>query len=251
MLPGIALARRLAKHLVPEGDGRFDGDAQPRKKAVRPREVALPELPEAEEDFRLLFDGHTTRHWRMAGKGQFFVAQGALQAMPGNDLGLYWCTVATPPDFALRLEWLIAPADGQTVFAENAGVFVRFPHPDSKAYQNPAYVPVDHGFEIQIDPAGRGPEGQADFQTARTGAVYRFSGPETAPDAAPGVWNEFEIRVQGQSYRIMVNGQQAVDFTYRGDDRGLASTTAQPTYIGLQAYGGAKAAFRNIRIKAV
>ncbi len=41
MLPGVALARRLAKHLVPEGDGRLADDTQPPKPVAMPRPVAL------------------------------------------------------------------------------------------------------------------------------------------------------------------------------------------------------------------
>lgn len=251
MLPGVALARRLAKHLVPEGDGRLEGDTEPPKPVAMPRPVALADLPSDDEGFSLLFDGATTAHWRMAGKGQFFVVGEALQTLPGKDLGLVWCTVATPPDFVLRLEWFVAPRDGRTVFAENSGVFVRFPHPDGAAYHNPAWVPVDLGFEIQIDPQGLGPNGEPDFRTARTGAVYSLAGPEVHPDAPAGRWNQFEIHVEGQRYRVMTNGNQTADFTFDGQDRGLPSTAASPSFIGLQAYSGAKAAFRRIRIRAL
>lgn len=236
MLPGVALARRLARHLVPEGDGRLAGDKEPPKPVAMPRPVPVADLPADDDGFRLLFDGATAEHWRMAGKGQFFVIGGALQSLPGNDLGLIWCTVPSPPDFVLRLDWLVAPRDGTTVFAENSGVFVRFPHPDGKAYHNPAWVPVDHGFEVQIDPRGLGRNGEADVQTARTGAIYDRAGPSERPDAPAGRWNEFEIRVEGQRYVVSTNGVQTVDFTNDSEDRGFASTSSLPSFIGLQVY---------------
>ena len=256
MLPGIALVRRLAKHLVPEGDGRLEGDPAPTKPFTLDTEdeapVALPDRPPPDtEDFEPLFDGRTTARWRMAGKGQFFVTGGALQTIPGNDLGLLWCTTPTPPDFMLRLEWFLAPRDGVSVFVENSGVFVRFPHPDSKRFHNPAWVPTLHGFEIQIDPEGRAPDDRLDVAQFRTGAVYSFAGPQDRPDAPSGQWNAMEIRVDGQRYQVSVNGQQTADFTFDGQGRGLPSTNANPSYIGLQAYGGAKVAFRNIRIREI
>lgn len=251
MLPGIALVRRLAKHLVPEGDGRLKGDTQLPKPVAMPRTVALSELPAGGDGFTRLFDGATTAHWRLAGKGQFFVAGDALQTIGGTDLGLAWCTVPTPANFLLRLEWLVAPSDGDTVFAENSGVFLRFPHPDSAAYHNPAWVPVDRGFEVQIDPGGRGPDGEIDFPTARTGSIYRLAGPERPPDAAAGRWNQFELRVEGQRYQVSVNGTPTVDFTNDNAERGRPTTEGSPSFLGLQLYGGAKAAFRNILVKAL
>jgi choline dehydrogenase-like flavoprotein len=251
MLPGIALARRLAKHLVPEGDGRLEGDTQPPKPIAMPRPVALSELRTDGDGFTRLFGGATAAHWRLAGKGQFFVVGDALQTIGGTDLGLAWCTVPTPPNFLLRLEWLVAPSDGVTVFAENSGVFVRFPHPDSAAYHNPAWVPVDRGFEIQIDPNGRGPDGEIDFPTARTGSIYRLAGPDRPPDAPAGRWNQFEIRVEGERYRVSVNGSAAVDYTNDQAGRGAPTGEGSPSFLGLQLYRGAKAAFRNVLIKAL
>ena len=253
MLPGIALVRRLAKRLVPEGDGRLPGDPTPLKPYRLPLDappVPVPDLPPPDaEGFQPLFDGRSSAQWRMAGKGELFVLDGALQLIGGAGLGLAWCTTPAPPDFALRLEWLVAPRDGHEVFVENSGVFLRFPHPDSMGFHNPAWVPVFHGFEVQIDPEGRGPDGRLDVPASRTGAVYSFAGPAEPPDAPAGRWNRFEIRVSEQRYEVEVNGEQVVDFTYEGEDRGLPGTPEEPTFIGLQAYGGAKAAFRGIALK--
>lgn len=249
MLPGIALARRLAKHLVPEGDGRLAGDTQPPKPVAMPRSVDLAELPAAADGFTRLFDGSTAAHWRLAGKGQFFIVGDALQTIGGTDLGLAWCSVPTPGDFQLRLEWLVAPADGNATTAANSGVFLRFPQPDTAAYHNPAWVPVDRGFEVQIDPNGLGPDGRRDFPTARTGGIYGLAGPQSAPNAEAGTWNQFEIRVQGQRYRVSVNGSPTVDFTNDNAARGVPTAAGAPSFVGLQLYPGARAAFRNILIK--
>ena len=47
-----------------------------------------------------------------------------------------------------RLQWLRWDQWG------NSGVFVRFPNPNTKGYNNTAYVAIDFGFEVQIDEAG-------------------------------------------------------------------------------------------------
>ncbi len=106
--------------------------------------------------------------------------------------------VATPPDFILRLEWQLATADGEIVFTENSGVFIRFPHPNSKSFHNPAYVPVEYGFEVQIDPQGLAEDGRTDVAEFRTGGIYSLDGPSERPNAPPGRWNDMEIDVRGR-----------------------------------------------------
>ena len=174
---------------------------------------------------------------------------GTLEAVPGTDIGLYWNTEPTPADFVLKLEWLSRQED------DDSGVFIRFPHPDSKGYNNTAFVGVDFGFEVQIDQRGA-PDGAA---VHKTGAIYNFAGPMN-PEALPvrplGQWNEYEIRVQGQTYTVFLNGKQITQFTFtvgsdgQHPDRGLPSTTNAPRYIGLQIHTG-RVAFRNIQIKAL
>lgn len=126
--------------------------------------------------FRNLFDGSDTGKWRMTtardqpGRDEparFEVVDGAFEAVPGRDIGLWWHTDPTPPDFLLSVEWLMT---GPT---DNSGVFVRFPDPQSKGYDNAAWAAVDFGFEIQIDNLGR-PDGDPVHLTA---AVYEMAAP--------------------------------------------------------------------------
>jgi choline dehydrogenase-like flavoprotein len=234
MLTCTALARRLADRL------------------------GTPMPPTPDPGFTLLFDGVNTNKWRMSSirnqpghddPGHFIVVDGALQAITGTDIGLYWHTDPTPPNFILKLEWLRWSED------DNSGVFVRFPDPDSKGYNNTAFVGVDFGFEIQIDQRAV-PDGAA---VHKTGAIYTFQGPAN-PDALPvnppGEWNQYEIRVQGQTYTVFLNGQQITvfNFTPGSDaahpDRGLPSTSAVPRFIGLQSHTG-RVTFRRIQLKAL
>lgn len=232
MLTGVALARRMADHLMaPSG---FTPDA----------------------GFTALFDGVSNANWRMAtgSGGNFIAVDEVLEAVPGgNELGLYWCTTPTPANFVLKLDWLRTGND------DNSGVFVRFPHPDSKGYANTHYVAVDFGFEVQIDEVGQAPAGQpAGLGIHRTGAIYSQPGQLlTQQPARPlGQWNQYEIRVQDQQYTVLLNGSQVSSFLFTAGsdgahpDRGLASTDAVPRFIGLQAHTG-RVLFRNIQIQAL
>ncbi|MGH9662456.1 MAG: family 16 glycoside hydrolase [Bryobacteraceae bacterium] len=225
MLTGIALARRLADKLAARAP------------------VAL------EPGFQALFDGADRSKWHMStirnqpgrdNPGRFDLVDATLESVPGSDLGLLWCTTPTPPNFVLRLEFLMFQA-----FA-NSGVFLRFPDPESKGYNNSAFVPVDFGFEVQIDENGSLPANQ------RTGAIYNQAGQTLTPQPArpPGQWNEFEIRAQGQIYTVLLNGQQVTRFENTNTNRGLATTPNAPSFIGLQTHT-ARVAFRNLRIKAL
>jgi hypothetical protein len=229
MQSGIALARRLADRLVPP---------------------PTPFVP-AEPGFTALFDGFNTSKWRMSSitgqppdksnPGNFIVVDGTLEATPGNDLGLFWYTDPMPADFVLKLEWLRWTNDG------NSGVFVRFPKPDGKGYNNQAYVGVHFGFEVQIDELGA-PDALA---IHKTGAIYdEPSQTLTQQPAKPaGQWNEFEIRVQGQTYTVLLNGTQATVFSNPHAGRGLPSAPGAPSFIGLQSHFGSRVAFRKIRMQ--
>jgi choline dehydrogenase-like flavoprotein len=221
MLTGVALARRLAEHLSPP----------------------VTEPPPPPDGFTLLFNGWNTDGWRMAGKGDFIVVDSTLESAPGSDLGMSWCKkTPMPANFVLRLEWLRWRQD------DNSGVFVRFPDPDSKGYDNTAYVAVHFGFEVQIDELAR-PDG---LPLHRTGAIYDQPGQlfSQQPARPPGEWNDMEVRVEGQTYTVRLNGVQVSQFHNSDPNRGLPSTPQAPSYIGLQAHTG-RVAFRNIRYKAL
>lgn len=230
MLTGIAFTRRLADHLIPK-----------------------PVTTTVEPGFELIFDGLSANRWRMStiqnqpphisDPGSARVGGGNLEIASGNDLGLLWYTEPMPADFVLKLEWL------RFRHEDNSGVFVRFPHPDSKGYNNTAWVGVHFGFEVQIDELGA-PDG---LGIHRTGAIYNEPSQTLTLQAAnpAGQWNEFEIRVQGQTYTVFLNGVQVTSFTNTDPSRGLPSTPAAPSFIGLQAHPGSRMAYRNIRYKAL
>ena len=66
-----------------------------------------------------LFNGRDTTGWRMAGKGNFAVEDGALQTHGG--MGMLWYEGRKFRDFTLRVEWKAHDR------CNNSGIFVRFP----------------------------------------------------------------------------------------------------------------------------
>lgn len=230
MLTGVALARRLGDDLAAS-------------------------QPFVATDGTVLFNGFDRSKWRMttirnqgnSNSGSMRVINGALETVAGNDMGIYWHTDPTPPDFILRLQWLRWSEEA------NSGVYLRFPNPESKGYNNTAYVADDFGFEIQIDERG-------DMPVHRTGAVYRKDNRtdgETLnqiPARPVGAWNDYEIHVQGQTYRVKLNGKEVCVFNntmYPG--RGAPSSSVAPSYVGLQVYPNPRSqvAFRHVRIEAI
>ncbi len=245
MLSGVALARRLADHLVP---------------------LPTPAAPESK--FEYLFDGteRTFNAWQAVGQCAFALVDGAIVAQPSGGLGLLYYARRAFGDFTLRLQFRISRLD------DNSGVFVRFrdprrPVPDrnnpavSHAYDNQAWVGVDTGFEVQIDEQAKGdpqkgiPDG---LDKHRTGAIYNIDiGMAVAtqsyrrgPALVAGAWNDYEINVQGDTYTVKLNGQETTTFTNKDAFRGK-SALVDPFcgYLGLQAHTGT-VAFRRIRIVA-
>jgi len=262
VMNGIALRRRLAKRLVPEGDGI--GNPQSGR-PIRPFfQPAMPTIPPAAGTVVHLFDGQTLTNWRMAGRGTFHIIDGALQSVPSFDLGLLWCTIPMPQNYRLELEFFIR------TFQTNSGIFVRFKNPESTGFYNPAWsavfipgMPPDpSGFEIQIDNTAA-PDGRLKH---KTGAVYAVNYPNDPPDDAsmlastPGdfvnpqnaqllAWNQYRIDVQGDVITVNLNGIDTAKYTNTDPKLGRFLPN-EPTFVGLQSYSnyGFSAAFRNIRV---
>jgi hypothetical protein len=194
-----------------------------------------------EHEFTPLFAG-SMEHWEMAGRGHFVVANGRLESVPGDDVGLCWCTVPTPSDFVLRLSWL------RWRHEDTSGVVVRFPRPQSGP-SNPAWVAAARGFEVRIDEVGI----PGASLIHMTGAIFNEPAQRITPCVArpAAEWNEFEISVRGQRYAVALNGHLVSEFVNTDLARGLPSSAAEPAFIGVQVAPGSRVAFRDIRIKAL
>jgi hypothetical protein len=255
VMNGIALRRRLARRLVPEGDG---GAGPPARFTPQ---IQMPAAPPPAGSVIRLFDGISLAGWRMAGRGTFHVVDGALQSVPSFALGLLWCTTPMPQNYRLELEFLTRTQ--QT----NSGVFIRFTNPEAAGYYQPPFWAVESGFEVQIDNLGA-PDGAAKH---RTGAVYAVNypgdpnpdptqpvaaaGDSVAPqDAMVGAWNQYQIEVNGNTVTVRLNGQQTARYTIANGgympvpDRGQFFAD-RPTFVGLQSYGNYSytTAFRNVQ----
>jgi choline dehydrogenase-like flavoprotein len=262
VMNGVALRRRLAKRLVPEGDGIGTPTSG---RPIRPfPKITMPSVAHPPGTVLTLFDGQTLTNWRMAGRGTFHAIDGALQSVPSFDLGLLWCVIPMPKNYRLELDFFVR------TFATNSGVFVRFRNPESTGYYNPAWSAVfipsmpatPSGFEIQIDNTAS-PDGRLKH---KTGAVYAVNYPNDPPDDAqlpPAVagdsvnpqnaqvlaWNQYRIEVQGDTITVNLNGINTAKYTNTDPNRGRFSA-AEPTFIGLQSYSNYSfaTAFRNIRV---
>lgn len=262
VMNGVALRRRLAKRLVPEGDGI--GNPQSGR-PIRPFfQPAMPAVQPAAGTVIPLFDGQTLTNWRMAGRGTFHAIDGALQSVPSFDLGLLWCTRPMPQNYRLELDFFIR------TFQTNSGIFVRFRNPESTGYYNPAWSavftpgmpPTPSGFEIQIDNTAA-PDGRPKH---KTGAIYAVNYPNDPPDdasvppATPGdsvnpqnaqllAWNQYRIDVRGDVITVNLNGVDTAKYTNTDPNRGRFSQN-EPTFVGLQSYSNYSfpTAFRNIRV---
>src|SRR5258708_2684719 len=127
-----------------------------------------------------------------------------------------------------------------------SGIFLGFPDPESKGYDNTAFVGVDFGFEVQIDEQAR-PDGAG---IHRTGAIYTFQGPNLgALNVRPvGEWNAYEITKDGPDITVSLNGQTVNQFHFTGDPQ--SPTRGQGSFIGLQNHTG-RVRFRNLQWKAL
>ena len=182
-------------------------------------------------------------------------------ARTNGGLGMPWYPVKEYGDFSLKLQW----RDSSTGTNGNSGVFARFPHPDEavarpaaqrypcqvgSATSQPAWVAIFCGHEIQIN------DHQGDTQ--KTGSIYNFS-PNNATQAQiqpKGTWVDYEVRVVGQQYTIIRNGNVIKSFLNAPDQQssrpGDPPTNARQFargYIGLQNHGGGDVIdFRNVRV---
>ena len=200
-----------------------------------------------------IFDGTqaTFDKWKMAPSGSFELRpDGSMRTVGG--LGMLWYAERPFGDFSLQFQFREARTDGGW---SNGGAFVRFPNPDDVAAlpadspdrpecagneTSPAWVAIYCGHEIQAhdNPGGGEPQ--------KTGSVYNFA-PRNIEQARPaprGDWSDYEIRVVGQTYTIIRDGQVINEFE---NSPGKQSSRAgdPPTdlrqftegYVGLQNHG--------------
>ncbi|WP_414720119.1 ThuA domain-containing protein [Umezawaea sp.] len=176
-----------------------------------------------ESGYTGLFTG-STAGWSQAGTGSFANADGTLTSRGGP--GNLWHSAKEFGSYSLKLDWRLT-GDG------DSGIFLGFP-------ASGAADPGAGGYEVAIDASGAA--------NTTTGAVHGAQAPDTAVrDAAlnpPGQWNTFELLVEGERLRVLLNGRQVNDFTNTDPARSL-----RQGHVGLQNLGDGAVSFRNVRIK--
>ncbi|ANW17262.1 OmpL47-type beta-barrel domain-containing protein [Streptomyces clavuligerus] len=206
--------------------------------------------------YRSLFDGSESSfsRWQHVGGGSF--ARGADGVLTSGTtrggLGMLWYPQTRFGDFSLKLQWR---DDGPGAANANSGVFVRFPSPhDNPEESRPEWVAIKYGHEVQI-------LDRPDGDMYKTGSVYGFDrvGLGGAGVTPKGTWNEYEIRVVGQSYSVLRNGVLINRFENTGgqdfvpprsDDPGTDGRRYATGFIGLQVHGTTDViSYRNIRIQ--
>jgi hypothetical protein len=182
-----------------------------------------------DEGYHMLFDGtaQSLAEWKMAGPGAFELQEDCSLLTIGGTGLLYHPEELE--SYSLKLDWKMAGDD-------NGGVFVGFPDPKG----DPGRA-ISNGHEIQID--------GTDAPDSTTGAVYKAQAPVTATrDEAlnpPGEWNSYELIVQGDRIRVLLNGTLVNDFTNTDEARMNA-----PSLVGLQNHGdGDEIFYRNVQVK--
>ncbi|MEV1067460.1 ThuA domain-containing protein [Streptomyces sp. NPDC050263] len=191
-----------------------------------------------ENGYRPLFDGTSLEGWRQAGPGSFTLSgDGTLTSTGG--MGLLWYADRSFGSYSLKLDWRTTAGDpsgsGAGSGDDNSGVFVGFPPSDDP------WSAVNNGYEIQID--------ATDVPERTTGSVYGFRSADLKKRDralnAPGEWNTYEIRVEGERLRVWLNGEKINDFTNTDPARSL-----RDGHLGLQNHGADdQVSFRDVRIK--
>lgn len=186
-----------------------------------------------EEGYTGLFDGTLAsfEKWKLSGPGSFGRITDDCTLRGSGGLGLLWYTPTKFDSYSLKLDWKL-------VADHNGGVFVGFPDPG-----NDPFVAVNKGYEIQID--------ATDAADRTTGAIYTFQGanPEavTAALKPVGSWNSYEIIVQGQTIKVVLNGTVVNEFVSTDPARDISKG-----FVGIQNHGNGEAvSYRDIRIKKI
>lgn len=156
----------------------------------------IAETPAPKGFTRKVFDGKSLDGWKVDGTAEVEIIDGQLLLKSG----LGWVRLDHPvTDFVLRFTWKNLKATEY-----DAGVFFRANHVEGK--------PFPKGY-------------QSNLQVNKEGEIIGIMGTKTAGLVKPGDWNEFELLIQGERAKLMINGQQAYDVTGLKPDLG---------YVGFQ-----------------
>jgi hypothetical protein len=168
---------------------------------------------EIDDGWILLFDGESLFGWHAEGPSKWEVRDGAIVTEPS---GMGWLRSGSQfADYVLKLEFRAAAT-------ANSGIFLR------SATTGEPHVT---GYELQIWNENPKPE-------YRTGSLVNHASARNAR-FKPGVWNAYEINVQGDKWLVKLNGKKVLEATEGKSRLG---------HIGMQS-NGHQIEFRNIKLK--
>ncbi|MEI6720369.1 MAG: DUF1080 domain-containing protein [Betaproteobacteria bacterium] len=141
-------------------------------------------------DWVTLVDGKSIPSgWKELGKGNWSVAEGALQGKDGN--AGFLVSPESYADFEIRAEfWGDAEA--------NSGIFIRA--------QDPNKIGADTSYEVNIWDKRPDP-------SYGTGGIVNFAAVATPYPKSANRWNVYEVRALGDRVTVWLNGQQTADMT--------------------------------------
>ena len=171
-----------------------------------------------------LFDGKTFKGWQGDTIKTWRIQEGALvggslnQKVPHNE---FISTVKSYSDYALKLKFKLTGTEGFI----NGGVQFH-----SQRIKDPAYEMI--GYQADI---GKGYWASLYDESRRNKLLATADSIKVKQLLRPNDWNEYEIRSEGRRIRILLNGQQTVDYTEPD------LSIPQAGLIALQIHGGGKA----------
>ncbi|MGC4117096.1 MAG: DUF1080 domain-containing protein [Myxococcales bacterium] len=191
------------------------------------------------------------RQWKLVGAGSLEKSGEELRLQAANDRGLVYFTARRFDDFKLSLKY--KPDNGECQMS----AFVRFldpelPVPDRDdpnvryPYDNQAFVAVHTGFEIQLG-AKRPTNEPGIIEGVLIGEAPGSQRHPERGEIKPGEWNDLEIEVTGNDFRVRLNGKETAWLSNADSFRGKpASAATEAGFVGLGLRSGS-ASLRDIR----
>ncbi len=207
-------------------------------KEIKDKEFNLT-AEEKADGFVSLFNGSNLNSW-VGNKESYVVEDGVIVVKPDNGSGGNLFSEKEYADFIFRFEFQLTPG-------ANNGLGIRTPLSGDAAYS---------GMELQILD-NRAPV-YANLEPYQYhGSVYGVIPAKREYQKPVGEWNYQEVRVQGTSITVVLNGTTIVDGDIAGprdngtmdhkDHPGLKNITGHIGFLG----HGSELKFRNIRIKVL
>ena len=179
-----------------------------------------------------IFDGQTLNGWRASeNPGTFRVEDGVL-VVQGPRAHLFYDGPVGNHDFR-NFEW---KAEVLTFPSANSGMYF---HTEFQETGWPA-----RGYEVQVN--------NSHSDTRRTGGLYAIQDVATPP-TRDGEWFTQHIIVQGDRVRVLLNGEQVVDYTEPANaerPQDMAGRLLSHGTVALQGHDpGSQVHYRNIMIR--